>query len=129
MHGAMDTRLFLNICCGRMDGLSEEQTDKQKAMCPSTSKFWAYNGWTHIIIMDEVANLMALLYVMFPCDFVTFPYGVSGQVWYLIVSSPDLCLLPYFSVWSSLILVQTCIIYNQLFNRKLADERHFQLRF
>ena len=24
---------------------------------------------------------------------VTFPYGVSGQVWYLIVSIPDLCIL------------------------------------
>ena len=23
--------------------------------------------------------------------FVTFPYGVLGQVWYLIVSIPDLC--------------------------------------
>ena len=30
------------------------------------------------------------------CDFVTFPYGVLGQVWYLIKSIPDLCLLPYF---------------------------------
>ena len=34
------------------------------------------------------------------CDvfwcFVTFPYGVLGQVWYLIVWIHDLCLLPYF---------------------------------
>ena len=30
------------------------------------------------------------------CVFVTFPYGVLGQVWYLIVSIPDLCLLSYF---------------------------------
>ena len=27
------------------------------------------------------------------CVFVTFPYGVPGQVWYLIVSILDLCLL------------------------------------
>ena len=27
---------------------------------------------------------------------VTFPCGVSGQVWYLIMSLPDLCHLPYF---------------------------------
>ena len=33
---------------------------------------------------------------MFPCVIVTFPYGVSGKVWYLIVSIPDLCLLLYF---------------------------------
>ena len=33
---------------------------------------------------------------MFSCGFVPFPYGVLGQVWCLIVSIPDLCLLPYF---------------------------------
>ena len=39
----------------------------------------------------------ALLYCMyfFLC-FVTFPYGVLGQVLYLIVSIPNMCLLPYF---------------------------------
>ena len=26
-----------------------------------------------------------------------FPIGILGQVWYLIVSIPDLCTLPYFS--------------------------------
>ena len=30
------------------------------------------------------------------CVLVTCPYGVLGQVWHLIVSTPDLCLLPYF---------------------------------
>ena len=34
--------------------------------------------------------------VIFSRVFVTFPYGVPGQVWYLIVSIPDLCLLLYF---------------------------------
>ena len=29
---------------------------------------------------------------------VTFPYGVLGQVWHLIVWIPDICLLPYFMV-------------------------------
>ena len=29
---------------------------------------------------------------MFSCVFVIFPYGVLGQVWYLIVSIPDPCL-------------------------------------
>ena len=42
----------------------------------------------------ERADLFALLYVMFSCVFVTFSYGVLGQVCYLIVSIPDLCLLP-----------------------------------
>ena len=39
---------------------------------------------------------MALLYVMISCVFVTFPCGVLGQMWYLIVLIPDLCPLPYF---------------------------------
>ena len=42
------------------------------------------------------ADLLALLYVMFYCVFINFPYGVLGQVWYLIVSILDICLLPYF---------------------------------
>ena len=35
--------------------------------------------------------------VMSYCVFVIFPYGLLGQVWYLIVSIPDLCPLFYFS--------------------------------
>ena len=34
------------------------------------------------------------------CDvllfFITFPFDVLNQVWYLIVSIPDLCILPHF---------------------------------
>ena len=41
----------------------------------------------------ESAGLLALLYVMFSCVFATFPRGVLGQVWYLILSIPGLCLL------------------------------------
>ena len=41
-------------------------------------------------------NLLAL-FVMFSCVFVTFPCGVLGQVWYLVVLIPDICLLPYFA--------------------------------
>ena len=37
-----------------------------------------------------------LLFVMLNCDFVTFPHFILGQVWYLIVSIPDLCHLSYF---------------------------------
>ena len=39
-----------------------------------------------------------LLFVMFHCVFVTFPCGILGQVWYLIVSIPDFCRLSYFSI-------------------------------
>ena len=30
------------------------------------------------------------------CDFVTFPFDILGQVWYLIASVPDPCCLSYF---------------------------------
>ena len=46
----------------------------------------------------ERADLLALLCVIFSCVFVTFTYGVLGQVWYLIVSIPDLCLLLHFVI-------------------------------
>ena len=36
-----------------------------------------------------------LLFVMSNCDFVTFPCGILGQVWYLIVLIPDLCRLSF----------------------------------
>ena len=43
-----------------------------------------------------------LLFVMFNCVFVTFPYGIQCQVWYLIVLIPDLCRLSYFELnWPS----------------------------
>ena len=34
------------------------------------------------------------------CDRVTFPFGILGRVWYLIVSIPDPCCLSYFHLWS-----------------------------
>ena len=43
-----------------------------------------------VITCWERADLLALLCVMFHCVFVPFPNGDSGQVWYLIVSIPDL---------------------------------------
>ena len=35
-----------------------------------------------VVTCKERADLLALLYVMFPCVFVTCPYGALGQVWY-----------------------------------------------
>ena len=48
-----------------------------------------------VVTCWERAALLALLFVLLSCVFVTFPYGVPGQVLYLIVSIPDLCLLLY----------------------------------
>ena len=56
------------------------------------------NHKRHFITCWERADFLALLCMKFSCVFVTFPYGILGQVWYLIVSIPDLCLLPYHSL-------------------------------
>ena len=39
-----------------------------------------------------------LLFVLFNCVFETFPCVILGQVWYLIVTVPDLCHLSYCEV-------------------------------
>ena len=44
----------------------------------------------------QLKQTSSLLFVMSNCDFVTFPCGVLGQVWYLIVLISDLCRLSYF---------------------------------
>ena len=41
-----------------------------------------------------------LLFVISNCDFVTFRFGILGQVWYLIVMIPDLCRLSYFKTFA-----------------------------
>ena len=48
-----------------------------------------------VVTLRERADLLALDCDVY-CDFVTFPFGIHGQVWYLIVSIPDPCCLSYF---------------------------------
>ena len=43
------------------------------------------------LLMCFMPPALALLYKMF-CVLTLFPYGVLSQVWYLIVSIPDLCI-------------------------------------
>ena len=49
-----------------------------------------------VVTCWKKADLLALVGEVY-CIFVTFPCGILGQVWYLIVSFPDLCLLSYFN--------------------------------
>ena len=49
----------------------------------------------------ERSDLLALVGDVY-CIFVTFPCGIVGQVWYLIVSFPGLCLLSYFKFGDTL---------------------------
>ena len=45
-----------------------------------------------VVTCWERADLLAHLYGMFSCVFVTFPYGVLGHLCYLIVWIPELCI-------------------------------------
>ena len=47
-----------------------------------------------VVTCWEGADLLALVCDVELC-FVTFPCGILGQVWYLIVSIPDVCRLSY----------------------------------
>ena len=58
-----------------------------------------------VVTCWEMADLLALDGDVY-CDFVTFPCGFLGQVWYLIVSFPDLCHISYFANTSLLIFVK-----------------------
>ena len=49
-----------------------------------------------VVTCWERADLLTLVCGVY-CEFVTFPIGILGQVWYLIVSIPDLCILTYFN--------------------------------
>ena len=59
-----------------------------------------------VITFWERDDPFALFCVMFSCVYVTFHYGVPGQVWYLIASVPDLCLPLNF--YSTLIIIVRC---------------------
>ena len=48
-----------------------------------------------VVTWRERADFLALVCDVY-CDFVTFPYGILRQVWYLIVLIPDPCCLSYF---------------------------------
>ena len=48
-----------------------------------------------VVTCWERADLLTLVGDVY-CIFVTIPYSILGQMWYLIVSFPDLCFLFYF---------------------------------
>ena len=48
-----------------------------------------------VVTCWERADILALVGDVY-CIFATFPCGIIGQVWYFIVSFPDLCCLSYF---------------------------------
>ena len=72
-------------------------------------------GWS-VVTCRERAYLLALLCVVFSWVFVAFPHGVLSQVWYLIVSIPDLCLLPYFLIKPAdqYLLCRSCTLWTHI---------------
>ena len=61
-----------------------------------------------------------LSFVMSSCVTVTFPCGIPGHVWYLIVSIPNLCPLSYFDI--KIHLPSRYILYLHLHTRSAAIE-------
>ena len=57
-------------------------------LCASVDMCFVFTCWERADIFALVCGV--LLWVCY------FPIGVQGQVWYLIVSIPDLCTLTYF---------------------------------
>ena len=53
-----------------------------------------YHAFTSVYCCRERADLLALVCDVY-CGFVTFSFGILGEVWYLIVSIPDHCCLFY----------------------------------
>ena len=59
-----------------------------------------------VVTFLERADFLALFCVVFSCVVVTFPFGVPGQVWYLIVLIPDLILSLYFYMLLNMITLK-----------------------
>ena len=105
--------------------------------CRSTlCAYHVHRGKTKVIVCSlqpcghllRRTNLLAILYVMFSCVFVTFPCGVLGQVWNLIVSIPDICRLTYFynicKIFSILYLIaKKSKKINMLINKRIKDTK------
>ena len=60
------------------------------------------------------ADLLALVGDVY-CIYVTFPCGILGQVWYLIVSFPVLCCLSYFDPILKIIIILYRYVWSQSF--------------
>ena len=61
----------------------------------SIAALWSPEGkWLTLALVCEVY-----------CDFVTFPFSILGQVWYLIVLFPNPCCLSYFHSVGTVFLI------------------------
>ena len=63
------------------------------------ASFWSLAG-------KELTSWLS--FVMFNWVFVTFTFGILGQMWYLIVSIPDLCHLSFFAYKHAVTVFYLC---------------------
>ena len=84
-----------------------------------------------VVTCCEKPGLLALLYMVFSCVFVTFSCGFLGQVWYLIVSIPDIGLRLYFVTInhskSESFIVSEKLINHETYLKTLAISRLLKL--
>ena len=76
-----------------------------------------------VVTCWERADLLALVGDVY-CIFVTFPCGILGQVWYLIVSFPDLCRLSNFGskLFHTLMVFLHCSYFIFFFYKNLKKQ-------
>ena len=72
------------------------------ALCMSVYMCLVVTGW------ESLASWLS--FVVYNCEFVTFLIGILGQVWYLIVSIPDLCTLTFFESSTELMLTVSLVV-------------------
>ena len=75
-----------------------------------------------VITCWEMADILTLLCVVFSCVFVTLPYFVPGQLWYLIESTPDLCHCLYFKCDFIYLVLKYVLGYTNKVNIMLLTE-------
>ena len=69
-----------------------------------------------VVTCWERTDLLALVGDVY-CNCVTFPCDILGQVWYLIVSFPDLCHPSYFLTYARIITKRSNLFKSTCYNK------------
>ena len=75
---------------------NESIQQQQNHHLRTDSIYWYLNAVLWSPIGKELTSWLS--FVMSNCDVATFPIGILGQVWCLIVSIPDICPLYYLNL-------------------------------
>ena len=106
--------MYFGVCTNFALSASSKVENNQYLKIQVTRTPFQNFDFLKLIIGEDSVYLFSYIYiylfVMVNCVFVTFPCGILGQVWYLIVSIHDLCCLSYF-IQASRCVFSTCIIF------------------